>query len=157
MKKVIIFGSIVVLIFVALIVVSNLNQAQKAAGNPFGKDRLHPATIELIDDPNYQNVILPEELEKKLADEEAVTVYFYSSDCPYCKEATPRLVPLAEENGINLVQYNLREFEEGWDQYNLDSTPTIIHFENGAEAGRIVSAVPDEEFQQFFDEYVLSE
>ncbi|KHF40924.1 thioredoxin family protein [Halalkalibacter okhensis] len=157
MKKIILFGSIVVLIFVALIVVSNINQSQKAAGNPYGKDRLDPATVELLDDPNYQNLILPDELEEKLANEESVTVYFYSSTCPYCKEATPRLVPLAEENGINLLQYNLKEFEQGWNQYNLESTPTVVHFENGIEVGRIVSAVSNNEFQQFFDEYVVSE
>ncbi|GAE27691.1 thioredoxin [Halalkalibacter wakoensis JCM 9140] len=156
MKKIILFGSVVILIFVALIVVSNLNSAQKASGNPFGKERLHPATVELLDDPNYENVILPAELEEKLTNDEAVTVYFYSSTCPYCKEATPVLVELADESGIDLVQYNLREFEEGWDEYKLESTPTVVHYENGVEVGRIVSLQPAQEYQRFFDEYVLN-
>ncbi|MFC0469403.1 thioredoxin family protein [Halalkalibacter kiskunsagensis] len=156
MKKIIIFGGIVVLIFVALAVVSNLQQTKKAEGNPFGKDKLHPATIELINDPNYQNVILPEELDEKLTNEEATTVYFYASDCAFCKEATPRVVPLAEELKINLVQYNLREFEEGWNKYGLNSTPTIVHFEDGAEVERIEGAVTNAEFEQFFNEYVIT-
>ncbi|MDT8859540.1 thioredoxin family protein [Alkalihalobacillus sp. MEB130] len=156
MKKVILFGSIVVLIFVALIVVSNINSSQKAAGNPFEKDRLDPATIELLDDPNYQNVILPSELAEKMANEETATVYFYSPKCAFCKEATPTLVQLTDEKGIDLVQYNVLEFEEGWDAYNIDSTPTVIHFENGVEVQRIVGLAPEQEYNQFFDEYVVN-
>lgn len=156
MKKVIIFGSVVVLLFIALIVVSNVQQTQKSAGNPYGKSKLHPATLELLNDENYQNIILPEELESALATQEDITVYFYSPTCQFCKETTPRLVPLAEDAGINLLQYNLKEFEEGWDLYGLQSTPTLVHFEGGAEAGRVVGAATNEEFQQFFDELVIN-
>ena len=35
----------------------------------------------------------------------------------YCKEATPILTPMAEELGIDLVQYNLLEFKQGWNDY----------------------------------------
>ncbi|WP_227936948.1 thioredoxin family protein [Alkalihalobacillus deserti] len=155
MKKVIIFGGMVILIFVALAVVSNLQQTQKAEGNAFGKETLHPATIELKDNPNYQNIILPEELENELSKEEAVTVYFYSSTCQFCKETTPRLVPIANEKGVDLVQYNLLEFEDGWEKYDLTATPTVIHFEDGLEKGRLVGAATNEEFEQFFEELVL--
>ncbi|MFC0561191.1 thioredoxin family protein [Halalkalibacter alkalisediminis] len=157
MKKIVIFGSVVILLFVALIVVNNVQQTQKSAGNPFGKSQLHPATIEIMNDENYQNIILPEELEDTLANNEAVTVYFYSSTCQFCKETTPRLAPLAEDAGINLVQYNLKEFEQGWDKYNLNSTPTVVHFDNGVEEGRIVGAASNEEFMQFFNDYVLNQ
>lgn len=80
---------------------------------------------------------------------------FYSPECQYCRETTPRLAPLAEDLGINLVQYNLKEFEQGWDQYRLNSTPTLIHFEGGAEVGRVVGAATNEEFKQFFNDLVL--
>jgi thiol-disulfide isomerase/thioredoxin len=155
MKKVLIFGGIVVFLFVALIVVSNAQQTKKAEGNPFGKSQLDPATLELIDNPLYQNVILPEELAEKVANGEVTTVYFYSSICQYCRETTPRLVPLADDLGVELVQYNLQEFEEGWNEYKIDATPTVVHFENGVEAGRIVGAATDEEFEQFFNDLVL--
>lgn len=157
MKKVLIFGGVVVLLFVALTVVTNMQQTQKAEGNPYGKDRLDAATVNLLDDPNYQNVILPDELAERLANVEDVTVYFYSPTCQFCQEATPRLVPLAEENGIDLVQYNLLEFEEGWNEYNIESTPTVVHYEDGVEVERVEGAASNEGFQQFFNEYVLSE
>ncbi|NEU30994.1 thioredoxin family protein [bacterium LRH843] len=156
MKKVIIYGGIIVLLFISLAVVTTMKQTEQSAGNPYGKDRLNPATIELLDDPNYQNVILPDELDEKLSKGENVTVYFYKSDCPYCKEATPRLVPLAEELGVEIVQYNLLEFEQGWRDYGIESTPTLVHFEAGKEKGRVVGAAPNEGFEAFLNEYALN-
>ncbi len=157
MKKVLFFGGIVVVLFIALALVTNIQQTQRAEGNPFGKERLNPATVSLMDDPNYQNVILPDELEERISNGEDVTVYFYSSTCQYCKETTPRLAPLADENGIDLVQYNLLEFEDGWNDYKIEATPTVVHFENGVEVGRVVGAATNDEFQQFFNQLVLNE
>ncbi|OLS36046.1 thiol reductase thioredoxin [Alkalihalophilus pseudofirmus] len=154
MKKVLIFGGIIVILFGLLAVVNSMKQSQLAEGNPFGKEQIDPATAELVNDPNYQNVILPEELEEILEDNGDVTVYFYSSTCPYCKEATPRLVPISEELGVDLVQYNLTEFDEGWSDHNIESTPTIVHFENGEEIDRIVGSAPDEEYRAFFERNV---
>ncbi|ADC51009.1 protein disulfide oxidoreductase trx domain protein [Alkalihalophilus pseudofirmus OF4] len=154
MKKVLIFGGIIVILFGLLAVVNSMKQSQLAEGNPFGKERIDPATAELVNDPNYQNVILPEELEEILEDNGDVTVYFYSSTCPYCKEATPRLVPISEELGVDLVQYNLTEFDEGWSDHNIESTPTIVQFENGEEVDRIVGSAPDEEYRAFFERNV---
>ena len=36
---------------------------------------------------------------------------------PTAKKQHPILTPMAEELGIDLVQYNLLEFEQGWDDY----------------------------------------
>ncbi|WP_017727632.1 thioredoxin family protein [Halalkalibacterium ligniniphilum] len=155
MKKVIIFGGIVVLLFVSLAVVSTMQQTKKAEGNPFGKSTLHPATIDIMDDPNYQNVILPDELEERLTNGDDVTVYFYSSTCSFCKETTPRLAPLAQQMDVDLVQYNLLEFEQGWSDYNLQSTPTVVHYQNGKEVARVVGSAQNEEYAMFFSEHVL--
>ncbi len=151
MKKLLIYGGIVVLIFVALFTVTTLKQTEQAKGNPFGKDKLHPGTVELIDDPNYQNVILPDELEDELTKGETLTVYFYSPTCSYCKETTPRLMPLAEEHDIEIVQYNLLEFRQGWDDYQIDHTPTLVHYVDGEEVGRVTGAAKNEEYVQFFE------
>src|SRR4051794_23016014 len=127
MKKVLIFLGIIIALFIALAVVTNMKNSEKVSeNNPYGKDNLEQATIDLLGDENYQNIILPKELEKKLEDQEDVTVYFFASDCPYCKEATPILTPMVEELGIDLVQYNLLEFKQGWDDYIIESTPTIV-------------------------------
>ncbi|OIU73289.1 thioredoxin family protein [Rossellomorea aquimaris] len=154
MKKIIIFLAIVVGLFAAIAIVTNIQNSQKAEGNKYKKEDLDPATVDLLDDPNYQNVILPDELEKKLGDKEDVTVYFYSPTCPHCKKTTPMLAPLAEDMGVDMVQYNLLEFEQGWNDYQIESTPTLVHFENGKEADRLVGSQPEEVYKSFFEQYV---
>lgn len=150
----IIFTVIIVGLFAALAIITTLQNSQKAEGNPFNKSRLDPETIKQLDDPNYQNIILPEEIDKQLADGATMTVYFYSPTCPACRETTPIVVPLSEEKGIDLKMYNLLEFEQGWSDYNIESTPTIIHYVDGKEVNRIVGYQEREVFSKWFDESV---
>jgi thiol-disulfide isomerase/thioredoxin len=53
------------------------------------------------------------------------------------------------------MQFNLLEFEDGYDDYSIKYTPTIIHFQNGKEEARIVGAHPKADFEAWFDEHVL--
>lgn len=131
MKKIIIFLATVVLLFATIAFINNKQTSEKVEGNPFGKDTLEPATIAQLDDENYQNIILPEQLEKKLENKEDGVIYFYSSDCSYCKSATPKIMEEAEKLGIEVMQYNLLEFEQGWNDYGIQSTPTLVVFEDG--------------------------
>ncbi|MBM7586343.1 thiol-disulfide isomerase/thioredoxin [Bacillus pakistanensis] len=154
MKKVIIFLIVIIGIFAAIAVVTKMQQSEKAEGNPYKKESLDPATIDQLDDPLYQNLILPDELKSKLEDEEDVTVYFYSPTCPHCRDTTPVVSPLTEDLGIDLVQFNLLEFKQGWDNYRIEATPTVIHFENGKEAARITGSQPKETWENWFTENV---
>ncbi|MFC4737405.1 thioredoxin family protein [Bacillus daqingensis] len=151
MKKILLFGGIAVALFVTLIVVVQLQNQQQAEGNPFGKSTLAQETIDQLDDPNYQNVILPEELDERLANGEDALIYFYSGQCEYCNQATPVLVPMAEDAGADLELYNVLEFNEGWEDYNLEGTPTVILFEDGEEVDRITGLGPEEEYEQLFE------
>ncbi|WP_318505410.1 thioredoxin family protein [Bacillus sp. T3] len=152
MKKVLIFLVIIIAIFGAISFLTNSKNEEKAEDNPYHKETLDPQTIAQLDDPNYQNLILPDELEKKLNNKEDVTVYFYSPACTHCQRTTPELVPLVEDMGINLVKYNLLEFEQGWDDYNLESTPTIVQFKAGKETARIVGYNEPEVFEAWFNQ-----
>jgi thiol-disulfide isomerase/thioredoxin len=154
LKKVIIFISVVVVLFAGIAIITTMQNNEKAEGNMFKKESLDPATVDLLDDPNYQNVILPEELDKKLEDGKDATIYFYSSTCPHCKETTPMLAPLAEEMDVNLEQYNVLEFTQGWDQFQIEGTPTVIHFENGKEVDRLTGSHSKETYTDFFNKYV---
>lgn len=131
---------------------TKMQNEEKAEGNPYGKDTLHPETVEQLDDPNYQNLILPDELDKKLSEDGEVTVYFYSPTCPHCQRTTPVVAPLTEDMGIDLVQYNLLEFEQGWDDYGVSETPTIVQYKNGEETARIVGYHEEVEFEAWFNE-----
>ncbi|TCN17546.1 thioredoxin family protein [Mesobacillus foraminis] len=151
MKKVIVFIVLVVAIFGVTAFVSSKQQAVKVEGNPFGKETLHPATVEQLDDPNYQNLILPNELEGDLEANKDRFVYFYSPTCSHCKETTPVLSPLAKELDVDLVLYNLLEFEEGWDDYKIEATPTIIYFKDGEEADRLRGTNTKDAFKKWFE------
>ncbi len=144
---------VIVVLFGALYFVVSTKNKQASEDNPFGKDKLDPATIAQLDDPNYGNQILPEELGEKLANKEDLTVYYYSPKCSFCVNTTPILVPIAEELNIDMKKYNLLEFEKA----EIESTPTLIHYENGEEVARVVGQKPEEEFRAFFNEYVVDE
>lgn len=154
MKKLAIFGGIIIAAFVLIIVLTNLSNSDKLANNPYDTDDLNQSTIDLLDDENYQNIILPDELNEKLEAGETVTAYFFSPECGYCKEMTPVLMPLAEQEDVEIVQYNVLEYEQAWTDFAIEATPTLVHFENGKEEMRAVGALPEEEILRFFEEVV---
>lgn len=156
MKKMIIFLIIIIALFAAIALITNTQNKQKAESNPYNKKNLEQSTIDQLNDPNYQNLILPDELAKDLKNKEDKTVYFYSPECIHCQKTTPIVAPLAEEMGIDLVQYNLLEFKQGWDDYSIESTPTIVHFKNGKEEARIVGYNKNEVFKKWFEDHEVN-
>lgn len=154
-KMIIILGTIIVLFGGLIFVTQYKNTKAISENNPYGKDKLHQETIDQLDDPLYQNIIVPDELDKRLENGEDITVYYYSPVCIYCQKTTPIVVPLTEELGIDMVKMNLLEFDM-MDHYNIEGTPTIIHYENGEEVARIEGQRSEEEFRDFFETYVLN-
>jgi thioredoxin 1 len=132
LKKVLIFGGIIVVIFVAIAFLTKM-------ANP----------------DYYKNAITPEQLEEDLASGESQTVYFYSPTCSHCQAASPIVFPMAEELGFELKPYNVDEHPST--QYKITSTPTIIHFEDGKEVSRIEGNVGEEKFKEFFETNVVDD
>lgn len=167
MKKIIVFLALLVIVFAGLAFLTNLqddditgssnddyrtdyeNETDELPPNPYQKTSLHPETIELLDDPNYQNIILPDDLDKKLADGENLIVYFFSPTCPHCRETTPLLREAANETGLKIYQFNLLEFDDGWDRYEIERIPTLIQYKDGKEAGRLVGSKEKETFKKW--------
>lgn len=153
MKKVIIFLAIIIVLFVALGFLTKMQNEEKVSEkNPYGKDKLHPETVTLLNDPNYQNIITPDELEKRLDNKEDATVYFYSPTCGPCRETTPIVAPLAEEMKVDLVKFNVLEFEDGWNDYGIKETPTIVQYKEGKEINRITGFYEKNAFEKWFNE-----
>lgn len=150
MKKVLIFSAVVVLIFAVIAFLTNQQKAEQTAGNPYGTDDLKSSTIDLLDDENYQNIITPDELDQKLEEEDSTIVYFFSPECIHCMNTTPVLMPVAEDMDEQVYQYNLLEYENGWNEFNIQSTPTLVKYENGKETSRIVGEHSKEEFEEWF-------
>lgn len=146
---------IVLVLFVGLVVINNVKNEKKVSddGNPYGDMKLHQETIDQLDDPLYQNIILPEDLDRELKNGATMTVYFFSPTCIHCIEATPVVVPLVDELDIDLKKVNMLEYGD-MAHYNLEGTPTIIHYENGEEAVRFEGSAAESEYRAFFEEYV---
>ncbi len=116
-------------------------------------DKLHPETVKLLDDPNYQNIILPEDLDKKIANKESFYIYYFASTCPHCKVTTPILMPVAKELGADIKQFNLEEFKDGWKRYGIEFTPTLIYYKEGKEVERLVGEQTKEALQSFISKH----
>ncbi|KAB7666888.1 thioredoxin family protein [Bacillus sp. B1-b2] len=157
MKKVLFFTIFTVILFVGIFLLSNYQKDKALEGSLYDKTDLNAATIDQLEDPNYQNIIVPDDLDTKLADDGTATVYFFSSTCIYCKQTTPELMPLADELDVHIDQYNLLEYQDGWTKYNIESTPTLVQFKDGKEVGRIVGYNEPDVFKQWLEEYSVTE
>jgi len=154
-RKLILYFSVFALLIVALVVVNS--QANKASSdNVYGipTSQLSPQTVDLLDDPNYQNIILPDELDRKIADKESFFLYYFSSTCPYCMETTPRLNPLIEEVGVDVKQFNLDVYGDGFKKYGIVYTPTLVYYENGVEKERIEGGFGNENTEEKFADFL---
>lgn len=105
MKKIIILSVIAAVFLIGAVVYSDMANKQAAEGNPFGKTNLNPATIAQLDDPNYGNQILPDELKAKLEGKEELFIYYYSPTCEHCQRTTPVLVPVADELKVDVKKH----------------------------------------------------
>lgn len=152
-----IIGFVIIAAFVALYFINNKSNEDKLADNPYGKKDLNQATIDILNDKNYQNIILPNQLEKKIASGKPTMVYFFKSDCPHCKKITPILMPLAKKMGVHIDQFNLLEFDKGWDQYSIEGTPTLVYYKDGKEQLRVVGEQTADTYKKFFNVTILKE
>ena len=150
MKKLAIIGAAVVLLFAAIIVLTNMSNSDKMKDNPYDTDNLQQATIDLLDDENYQNIILPDDLQAKIDSGEGVFAYMFSPLCSYCMNFTPKLMAVAEQEDIQIDQLNVLEYGNAGTTYQITETPTLVYFENGEEVTRLVGDHNEESVRQFF-------
>lgn len=148
----IIIAVIIVAIFGALWFLNNSSNDEKTTNSTlYGDYKIqNQSTIDQLDDENYQNIILPDALDKKIQSGEGTYVYFFSPECIHCQKVTPELMPLADAAEVDINQYNILEFTQGWDTYSIEATPTLAYYKDGKEIARIVGEQPNENFEQFF-------
>ncbi len=156
MKKLGIIGGIVVALFALIIVLTTMSNNSKLENNPYDTDDLNQSTIDLLDDENYQNIIVPKDLEEKIASGEKTIAYFFSPECVHCKNFTPKLMSVATDVDLQVDQLNVLEYDDAWDQYRITGTPTLIYFENGVEEARLSGDYPEEDIRAFFNANVLN-
>ncbi|HLR64056.1 MAG TPA: thioredoxin family protein [Pseudogracilibacillus sp.] len=152
--KIIAIVVVIVLLFAGLWFANNYKNKSALEGvdNPYDKSSLKQETIDLIGDPLYDNIIVPDDLEEEIDSGQPVTVYFFSPTCSYCQATTPVLVPLVEEMDIDMKKLNTLEY--GMDQFQITGTPTLVHYDEGKEVARIIGQQTEDDFRAFFDEFV---
>lgn len=156
-KMLIIIG-VVVILFGGLFA-ANYYKNKKALSdhkNPYGKNSLHQETIDLLGNPLYDNIIVPDDLDEQIASGDPTTVYYFSPTCTFCQSTTPVVVPITEEFNIDMKKMNLLEFDK-MKYYEIRGTPTIIHYDNGEEVARVEGEQSEDTFRDFFEQYVLDE
>ncbi|GGE73439.1 thioredoxin family protein [Priestia taiwanensis] len=151
MKKMLVFTAILLAVLSSLAFITNSQNEEKTKGSPFGDKDLHQETIKQLDNPHYKNQVMLEDLKKALTNKEDMTIYFYQPTCGPCQQTSPIVVPLTEEMGIDLKLFNLLEFKDGWNTFNIDKTPTIVRYKDGKEVDRIVGLKSKEEFKTWFE------
>ncbi|AXI07676.1 thiol reductase thioredoxin [Oceanobacillus zhaokaii] len=151
MKKLLVILGIVLVGFITFEIIYTQATKVDITNNAYQKETLHPETIKQLKDENYENIILPEELDSIQADEQEAIVYFYSPICPHCLETTPVIIPKSKEIDAEVHMFNLLEFEKGWEDYGITKTPTLVYYKQGTERNRFEGAMAETDFLNFLD------
>ncbi|MBE7123908.1 thioredoxin family protein [Bacillus cereus] len=133
MKKILIFILITMSILVLIFLITTKKDSKKNTTN------------------YYQNEIKTNELQNDILKQDEKFVYFYQTNCHYCKKTSPIVIPMTKKLNINMEVLNLEEEPNGWNQFKIEGTPTIIHYKNGKEIDRIEGEYKDEEFKEWFN------
>lgn len=89
---------------------------------------------------------------KVLKSEKPVMVDFYADWCGPCKLAAPILDELSgSQDKVTILKMNVDEHPETARKYNVMSIPTIIRFEKGQEADRLVGFSGKQGYQKMID------
>jgi len=151
--KMIAIISIVVLLFVGLFAANayKSNKKLNENDNPYDKTDLRQETIDLLDDPLYDNIIVQDDLKAEIDSGDPLTVYYFSPTCTYCQQTTPILVPIVEDMDVDMKKLNTLEY--GMEPFGIEATPTLVHYNDGAEVARLVGQQDEEVYREFFENY----
>jgi thiol-disulfide isomerase/thioredoxin len=153
-KKLLFYLSGILALFLILF---GLNQYQlnKQNNNPYGvpASQLNPATVQQLNDPNYKNIILPKDLDQFLAAKKSGFIYYFHPECPHCKVMTPIVVAKSKALGMDVKEYNLMEFPEGQQKYNITSWPVLAYYQDGKETDRVTGEISAQEVQTFLEKH----
>jgi thioredoxin 1 len=153
MKRLAFMLSAIIVVFGAFVAFDTYKISQNQEVSPYGNKKVSMQTLEQAEkDPFYQNVILSEQLKGNEKAGQNEVVYFFSPVCSYCEELEPNLKDAVKKySNTKFSLYNAYEFKEGWSNYDLQGTPTLIHFKDGKEVNRLVGYQPKEAVNQFFE------
>src|SRR5699024_5363251 len=93
-------------------------------------------TIDKLDNEDYHHNKTPDEVKETVGSGEGEFVYFWSPTCVHCEAATPFLMDAFNSEDQDITQLNVLEYQQAWQDYQIEATPTFIYFEDDEEVDR---------------------
>ncbi|PFK18404.1 thioredoxin family protein [Bacillus cereus] len=148
MKKMLIFGGIIIALFAAIFAVTQMEEK-----NASTSQKIDNATGSQTDGPDYyKNKISLSDLQKNLKEKKEETVYFYQTSCVHCQKLSPVVVPMAKDLNVDMKVMDIEKLDAPWDEYKIQGTPTIIHFKDGKEVSRISGEQPKDKLKEWLEQ-----
>lgn len=147
MKKMLIFGGIIIALFVAIFAVTQMEEKNATS------QKIDNATGSTTNGTDYYtNKISLSDLQKNLKEKKEETVYFYQTSCVHCQKLSPVVVPMAKDLNVDMKVMDIEKIDAPWDEYNIKGTPTIIHFKDGKEVSRISGEQPKDKLKEWLEQ-----
>lgn len=148
MKKMLIFGGIIIALFAAIFAVTQMEEK-----NASTSQKIDNATGSQTDGSDYYtNKISLSDLQKNLKEKKEETVYFYQTSCVHCQKLSPVVVPMAKDLNIDMQVMDIEKLDAPWDEYKIQGTPTIIHFKDGKEVSRISGEQSKDKLKEWLEQ-----
>ncbi|WP_054768676.1 thioredoxin family protein [Lysinibacillus parviboronicapiens] len=103
-----------------------------------------------------ENSLTLDELVGLVNNGQDILVYFYQPNCIYCQQAKPIISSLVNEMDIDLKVFNLQKYKNGWGEFNVEGTPTLIHFKGKEEISRLDYLGSEVEYREWFEHELIS-
>ncbi|MGN4444650.1 thioredoxin family protein [Bacillus cereus group sp. MYBK79-1] len=147
MKKMLIFGGIIIALFAAIFAVTQMEEKNATS------QKIDNATGSTTNGPDYYtNKISLADLQKNLKEKKEETVYFYQTSCVHCQKLSPVVVPMAKDLNVDMKVMDIEKLDVPWDEYKIKGTPTIIHFKDGKEVSRISGEQPEDKLKEWLEQ-----
>ncbi|OUB07217.1 thiol reductase thioredoxin [Bacillus thuringiensis serovar yunnanensis] len=147
MKKMLIFGGIIIALFVAIFAVTQMEEK-----NTTSQKIDNPTESKTNSSDYYTNKISLSDLQKNLKEKKEETVYFYQTSCVHCQKLSPVVVPMAKDLNVDMKVMDIEKLDAPWDEYKIQGTPTIIHFKDGKEESRISGEQPKDKLKEWLEQ-----
>ncbi len=91
-----------------------------------------------------------------LGAQQPVLVDFYSNSCGPCRMLAPTIEKLAAqyEGRAAVVKVNVDRLPQLAGQYGIQGIPSVLFFQNGKEAGRLIGLRPQEAYTEVLDRLI---